>query len=186
MSDKNNKKNDSKCKVIAESTNNFRIELVAHLGNNDKEEIIKLSEELEMTFGADAIITDSNINKYFNNKTYPFLARLDDKIIGFIVGVPLEVFSEEAWSHYDINLGKKNTIYTYVFLIKKFYRKKAGYSKTLKMIYLNWCKKNSYTYITGHVKLGISKKFSSDSDIVKIFSKWYGSNSPFEYYRRKL
>ena len=156
------------------------------LGLNDKKEIIKLAQELDHSFDADAIITNSNINKYFNKNTFPFLARLDGKIIGFIIGVPLEIFSEESWSHYDINLGKRNTIYTYMFLMKKFYRQKAGYSKTLKMIYLNWCKKREYTYVTGHVKLGVSSKFSSKANIVKIFSKWYNSNSPFEYYRRIL
>ena len=41
----------------------------------------------------------------------------NDKIIGFIIGVPLEIFSEESWSHYDINLGKKNTIYSYIFIV---------------------------------------------------------------------
>ena len=186
MTDTKNKQNHSICEIIAESSNNLKIELVKELGDYDRQEIIKLSEELEPTFGVDALLTSSNIDKYFNNSTYPFLARLDHTIIGFIIGVPLEVFSEESWSHYDINLGKENTIYTYVFLMKEFYRKKAGYSKTLKMIYLNWCKKKNYTYITGHVKLGISKNFSDSTNIVKIFSKWYNSTSPFEYYRRML
>ena len=42
-------------------------------------------------------------------------------------------------------------------------------------------KKKNYKYITGHVKSGISKKFSNDTEIVKIFPKWYNSKSPFEY-----
>ena len=117
MHNTNNKENHSKSKVIAESTNNLKIELVISLGLNDKKEIIKLAQELDHSFDADAIITNSNINKYFNKNTFPFLARLDGKIIGFIIGVPLEIFSEESWSHYDINLGKRNTIYTYMFLM---------------------------------------------------------------------
>ena len=179
-------KNDSVYEIIAESSNSLKIKLIKQLGDNDKNTIINLSKELEPVFGSHAILTISNIDKYFNEKTYPFIAEFNDKIIGFIIGVPLEIFSEESWSHYDINLGKKNTIYTYIFLVKKFYRKQGGYSKTLKMIYLNWCKKNNYTYVTGHVKLGISKKFSNDTKIVKIFPKWYNSKSPFEYYRRPL
>ena len=179
-------KNDSVYKIIAQSSNSLKIKLIIELGDNDRNEIINLSKELESTFGSDAILTTSNIDKYFNKSTYPFIAQFNGNIIGFIIGVPLEIFSKESWSHYDINLGKKNTIYTYIFLVKKFYRKQGGYSKTLKMIYLNWCKKNNYTYITGHVKSGISKKFSNNTEIVKIFPKWYNSKSPFEYYRRSL
>ena len=179
-------KTDSIYNIIAESSNSLKIKLLKELGSDDKDEIIELSKELQPVFGSDAILTISNIEKYFNNKTYPFIAEFNNRIIGFIIGVPLEVFSEESWSHYDINLGKGNTIYTYIFLVKKFYRKQGGYSKTLKMIYLNWCKKNNYTYVTGHVKSGISQNFSASTKIVKIFPKWYKSKTPFEYYRRTL
>ena len=181
-----NKQNKSEINIIAESSNKLRIEQIINLGNNDKKEIIDLSKELEPIFGINSIITDNNINKYFNENTFPFIARLNNKIIGFIVGVPLENFSNESWSHYDSNLGEKNTIYTYIYLMKEFYRNKIGYSKTLKMVYVNWCTKNNYKYITGHVKSGISQNFSKETKIIKIFSKWYNAKDPFEYYRRPL
>ena len=82
--------------------------------------------------------------------------------------------------------GKKNTIYTYLFLVNSLYRKKTGYSKILKMIYINWCKKNNFSFVTGHVRVGIAKQFSDNTEIVKIFSKWYSAKTPFEYYRRPL
>ncbi|MAQ43760.1 MAG: hypothetical protein CMG25_04655 [Candidatus Marinimicrobia bacterium] len=179
-------KNDSIYQTIAEASNSLKIKLIKQLGDDDKNQIIELSKELGPIFGNDAILTISNIDKYFNKNTYPFIAEFNNHIIGFIIGVPLEVFSEESWSHYDINLGKNNTIYTYIYLMKKNYRKQGGYSKTLKMIYLNWCKKNNYNYVTGHVKSGISKKFSNSTKVVKIFPKWYNSKYPFEYYRRPL
>ena len=47
-----------------------------------------------------------------------------------------EIFKEESWSHYDVSLGKKNTIYTYIYLVKSFYRETSGYSKILKLIYI--------------------------------------------------
>ena len=78
-----------------------------------------------------------NILKYFNSNTLPFIARYKNEIIGYIIGVPLEYFSQESWSHFDTNINKKNTIYTYAFFMRKKYRKKGGFSKTLKMIYLN-------------------------------------------------
>ena len=179
-------KNDSIYQTIAEASNSLKIKLIKQLGEDNKNEIINLSKELEPTFGPESILTTSNIDKYFNKNTYPFIAEFNNAIIGFISGVPLEVFSEESWSHYDINLSKNNTIYTYIYLMKKTHRKQGGYSKTLKMIYLNWCKKNNYKYVTGHVKSGISKRFSTSTKVVKIFPKWYNSNSPFEYYRRPL
>tara|TARA_Y100001970_G_C13791708_1_gene630599 strand:+ start:143 stop:691 length:549 start_codon:yes stop_codon:yes gene_type:complete len=179
-------KMESNFNIIAESSNGLKIKFLKELGERDKEDIIILSSQLEPEFGSGAILTHSNIDKYFNKNTFPFIAEINNKIIGFIVGVPLENFSEESWSHYDTNLGKKNTIYTYIYLVKDFYRKQGGYSKTLKMIYLNWCRKNNYTYVTGHVKVGIAKKFQDETKIVKIFPKWYNSDSPFEYYRRKL
>ena len=39
---------------------------------------------------------------------------------------------------YDHNMNKKNTLYTYSFVVKEEYQKRGGYSKTLKRIYLNW------------------------------------------------
>ena len=181
-----NKVKESIFHTIAESSNGFKVKYIKELGNLYKNEIIKLSNQLEPVFGSDAILTESNIEKYFNKNTFPFIAELNDNIIGFIVGVPLEKFSEESWSHYDVNLGKKNTIYTYIYLIQDFYRKQGGYSKTLKIIYLNWCRKNHYKFVTGHVKQGIAKQFQDETKIVKIFPKWYNSDVPFEYYRRTL
>ena len=63
---------------------------------------------------------------------------------------------------------------------------KGGYGKTLKRIYINWAKKQKYTYVTGHVEQGISKRFPARTEIVKIFPEWYGLKTPFEYYRRPL
>jgi len=182
----NNNDSDSKLEIIAESSNNLRIELIRSIGLNDSIQIINLSKELDSLYGKDALIDNTNIKKYFNRNTYPFVARLDNNIIGFIIGVPLEVFSAESWSHYDTNLGKKNTIYTYMFLVSSVYRKNYGYSKILKMIYINWSIKQNFKFITGHVKTGISKKFSNKTIVVKIFPKWYDSKFPFEYYRRPL
>ena len=69
--------------------------------------------------------------------------------------------------------------------MKAKYRKKGGYAKTLKRIYLNWIKKQpNVEYITGHVEQGISQRFSGNIEIVKVFPTWYDSKSPFEYYRR--
>ena len=186
MCDLGNNMSDSTIEIIAESSNNLRVELVREIGLEDSIEIINLSKELNQLFGENALINKNNIKKYFNQFTYPFIARLNNKIIGFIIGVPLEVFTNESWAHYDTNLGKKNTIYTYMFLVSTSYRKKLGYSKILKMIYINWCKKQNYKFVTGHVKSGISKNFSKNTKIVKIFPKWYDSKLPFEYYRRPL
>ena len=119
----NNNKSDSEFEIIAESSNNLRIELISSIGFNDSMQIINLSKELEEVYGKNALITNGNIKKYFNRNTYPFVARLNNKIIGFIIGVPLELFSSESWSHYDTNLGKENTIYTYMFLVGYSYRK---------------------------------------------------------------
>ena len=73
-----------------------------------------------------------------------------------------------------------------MFLISTNYRKKFGYSKILKMIYINWCKKQNFKFVTGHVRSGVSRKFSNRTTVVKIFPKWYDSKLPFEYYRRPL
>ena len=83
-------------------------------------------------------------------------------------------------------MGKENTLYTYSFVIKEKYQSRGGYAKTLKKIYLNWAKKKKYKYISGHVKQGIAKKFSKETQIVKIFPEWYGQKVPYEYYRRPL
>ena len=82
----------------------------------------------------------NNIHKYFNSKTLPFFARYKGKVIGYIIGIPIENFKSESWARYDTNLGKNNTLYTYAYIMKKKYRRVGGYSKTLKRIYTDHAK----------------------------------------------
>jgi len=178
--------NKSKSKIIASSAYNFRIELLEEIGKEDIPDILKISKDLSEIYGQHIFIDEKNIVKYFNNKTLPFLARYNNEIIGFIIGVPIEYFKEDAWSRYDINLNKNNTLYTYAFIIKKNFRKYGGYAKTLKMIYINWAKKRGYKYVTGHVTQGITGEFSGKIEIIKLFSNWYGTKQAFEYYRRTI
>ena len=176
----------SSTKIIASSAYDFKVELVEKIGKDDINEIINVSNDLSKIFENNSLLNQDNIFKYFNKDTFPFIARYKGKIIGFIIGVPIEKFEQECWIRYHNNLKKDNTIYTYAFIIMKKYRKVWGYSKTLKKIYLNWIKKKGYKYNTGHVSEGISKKFSKDVEIIKIFPNWYGAKTAFEYYRRIL
>jgi len=176
----------SEVKVIASSAFNFRVEIVYQLGKSDMNDIFEISKDLAEIFDNNFLLNENNINKYFNNKTLPFIARFKGEVIGYIIGVPIEKFESESWIRYDKNLGENNTIYTYAFIMSKKYRKVGGYSKTLKRIYINWAKKKNFKYVTGHVKQGLAKNFSNKTEIVKIFKNWYHSNSVFEYYRREL
>ena len=171
--------------IIASSQYNFQIELIERVGQNDLEKLTQISDELVDIFGPHSLLTEKNINKYFNNKTLPFIARYNSSIIGYIIGVPLEYFKDEAWSHFDTNLSKQNTLYTYSFVIEKKYQIKAGYAKTLKRIYLSWAKKRGYKYITGHVREDIARKFPN-TQIIKTFPIWYDAKHPFSYYRRLI
>ena len=65
-------------------------------------------------------------------------------IIAYIIGVPLEYFKQESWAHFDVNMGKQNTLYTYAFVVNSKHRGKGGYGKTLKRIYINWAQKQRY------------------------------------------
>tara|TARA_B100000029_G_scaffold142542_1_gene137750 strand:+ start:7557 stop:8120 length:564 start_codon:yes stop_codon:yes gene_type:complete len=177
---------NSDIQVIASSAYNFRIELVKKVGKDDIANLIEVSSGMANIYGKQALLNKSNIPKYFNNKTLPFVARYKGEIIGYIIGVPLEYFKKDSWAHFDINLGKENTLYTYAFVMNQKFQKKGGYAKTLKKIYINWAKKQKYKYITGHVAQGIAKRFSNNTEIVKVFLNWYGLKTPFEYYRRPL
>ena len=178
--------NESEVKIIASSSYNFQIELLKKMGKDDLPDILDISKQLSKIYGNHVMIDERNVMKYFNENTLPFLARYNQKIIGYIIGVPLEHFTQESWCKYDTNLNKKNTIYTYAFIIKEKYRKSGGYGKTLKMIYLNWAKKRGFKFVTGHVAQSVVKNFKAKVETVKVFSNWYGTNIPFEYYRRKL
>ena len=66
-----------------------------------------------------AKLTPNTIQTYFNRQgSLPFIARHQNQIIGYIIGVPIEYLSKEPWARMDENFGKKNTIYTYAFVIK--------------------------------------------------------------------
>ena len=176
----------SEVKVIAASAYNFRIELVKKVGKEDIPALVEISHCMADRFGRQALLSKTNIQKYFNSETLPFIARFKGEIIGYIIGVPLEYFKQESWAHFDVNMGKQNTLYTYAFVVNSKYRGKGGYGKTLKRIYINWAKKQKYSYVTGHVEQGIARHFSRGTEIVKVFPDWYGLKTPFEYYRRPL
>ena len=171
--------------VIASSMNNFKIELIHKIGQNDLKDLVETSQDLVEIFGEHALLSERNIQKYFNDDTLPFIARYNDTIIGYIIGVPLENFKEESWSHFDTNLYKNNTLYTYAYVLRKKYQKRNGYAKTLKRIYINWAKKRDYKYVSGHVKQNIMKNFSN-AQIIKTFPVWYDAKYPFDYYRKGI
>ena len=172
--------------VIA-SSGSFDIELIESLGTEDYESLMEISASLAEDYGEKYILTKNTINKYFNRSgSLPIIARFENKIIGYIIGMPLELLSQEPWARLDENYGKFNTLYTYAFVIKNDFKKK-GYAKILKKVYISWAKKkDGILYNTGHVKLGISKKFKGQIKIIAEINNWQGTGKIFEYYRRNL
>lgn len=176
----------TRSRIIASSSLNFQIELVEHVGEEDMSQLILISNHLVKEFTEDARLTKTSIRKYFNYPhTLPFVARQSDCIIGYIIGVPLEYFSNDPSFQCDNNLGEKNTLYTYAFVVfQKF--KGNGYAKTLKRVYLSWAKKKGFKFVSGHVREGISQRFSGSVKILQRFKNWHGTNKKFEYYKRVL
>ena len=172
--------------VIA-SSGSFDIELIESLGTEDYKSLMEISASLAKDYGEKYILTKNTINKYFNRSgALPIIARFENKIIGYIIGMPLELLSQEPWARLDENYGKFNTLYTYAFVIKNDFKKK-GYAKILKKVYISWAKKKAgILYNTGHVKSGISKKFKGQIKIIAEIDNWQGTGEIFEYYRRNL
>ena len=176
----------SRSRVIA-SSGVFQIELLERVGEADYPQLIEISKSLVKEYGEKAILTKSTIQKYFNKSgSLPFIACYRNKIIGYIIGVPIEELSHESWAQLDENFGKDNTLYTYAFVIQSEY-KGNGYAKMLKRVFLSWAKKRKQTkHITGHVANGISARFTGDIKIVNRIDNWQGTGKSFEYYRRDL
>ena len=177
---------NSNSRIIA-SSGVFQIEILKNVNEVDYPQLIEISKSLAKDYGKKAILTKSTIQKYFNTAgSLPFIARYRDNIIGYIIGVPLEVLSQEPWARMDENFGKKNTLYTYAFVIQSEY-KSNGYAKMLKRVFLSWAgKQDNINYITGHVANGISSRFTGDIRIVNRVDNWQGTGRTFEYYRREL
>tara|TARA_B110000438_G_C15543166_1_gene533643 strand:- start:107 stop:721 length:615 start_codon:yes stop_codon:yes gene_type:complete len=177
---------NSNSKIIA-SSGVFQIEILKNVNEVDYPQLIEISKSLAKDYGKKAILTKSTIQKYFNTAgSLPFIARYRDNIIGYIIGVPLEVLSQEPWARMDENFGKNNTLYTYAFVIQSEY-KSNGYAKMLKRVFLSWAgKQDNINYITGHVANGISSRFTGDIRIVNRVDNWQGTGRTFEYYRREL
>ena len=176
----------SKSKIIA-SSGIFQIELLNQAGEDDFPQLISISKSLEKNYGKKAILTNETIQKYFNKEgSLPFIARYRNLIIGYIIGVPLEELSNEPWARMDDNFGKRNTLYTYAFVIKSKY-KGNGYAKILKRVFLSWAEKRKrINFVTGHVLNGVSAKFTGDIRIVNRIENWQGTGKSFEYYRRDI
>ena len=177
---------NSNSKIIA-SSGVFQIEILKNVNEVDYPQLIEISKSLAKDYGEKAILTKSTIQKYFNTTgSLPFIARYRDNIIGYIIGVPLEVLNKEPWARMDENFGKNNTLYTYAFVIQSEY-KNNGYAKMLKRVFLSWAgKQDNINYITGHVANGISSRFTGDIRIVNRVDNWQGTGRTFEYYRREL
>jgi len=176
----------TRSRVIASSSFGFQVELMERVGDEDIPQLILISEHLVEEFNESARMTKTSIRKYFNYPhTLPFIARFKSEIIGYIIGVPLEFFSNDPSFQCDSNLGKENTVYTYAFTVKKKY-KGSGYAKTLKRVFLNWAKKKHFKYVSGHVREGISQRFSGEIQVLQRFDNWHGTGKTFEYYRRIL
>ena len=78
----------SQTKIIA-STNVFQIEFVEKLGKEDYPPLINISLHLAKEYGRQAVLTKNTIEKYFDGKkSLPFIARYQNEIIGYIIGVP--------------------------------------------------------------------------------------------------
>ncbi len=176
----------STSRVIA-SSGNFQIELLKHVGEADFPQLIEISKTLAKEYGKRAVLTKSTIHRYFNKQgSLPFIARYRGEIIGYIIGVPLDELGHEPWARLDENFGKNNTLYTYAFIVLAQF-KGNGYAKMLKRVFLSWAKKRGdIRFVTGHVKLGISSKFTGEIQILTRVNNWQGTQKTFEYYRRDL
>ena len=175
---------ESRTQVIA-SSGPFQIEIIEYVGSDDYNTFIKISESLVDEYGAVAKLSPKTIQTYFNKDgCLPFIARHQGDIIGYMIGVPIEVLHKEPWARLDINFGKNNTIYTYAFVVQKQY-KGNGYAKMLKRVYLNWVKKQEHIlFVTGHVRQGIASRFIGQIRIIDSIENWQGTGKTFEYYRR--
>ena len=181
-----NSENSSKTKIIA-STNVFQIEKVEKVGREDYPQLIEISLHLAKEYGRQAVLTKDTIQKYFNTeKSLPFIARYQDEIIGYIIGIPLEELRQESWAVNDENFVKYNTLYTYAFVIMEKY-KSNGYARMLKRVYLSWSQKRSnIKYVTGHVVTGTSNVADKNMAIISRIDDWQGTKKSFEYYRRSF
>lgn len=177
---------ETKTRILATTASGISVEIVEHLGEADYPKIIKISETLVDNFGQHARFNRNSIKKYFNYpKTLPFIVKLRGEIEGVIIGVPLENFEEEEWAKCDDNLGKKNTIYTYAYIVRKEHRQ-FGLSKMLKRVYQSTLKRKNFEFITGHVLEGVSSQFTKSSQVVRKFTNWNDTGYTFEYYRYPL
>ena len=179
--------NQSSITTSIASSGTLKIELIKKIGNSDKKDLIEISKSLAAEYGSRSLLTEKTIDIYFNREsTLPLIARSQKNIIGYIIGLPIESLSKEPWARLDENYAKYNTIYTYAFVIKEDY-KGNGYAKMLKKVYLNWAKKrDGITFITGHVRLGITSRFKGEIKIINQVENWQGTGKVFEYYRRNL
>jgi GNAT superfamily N-acetyltransferase len=179
--------NQSSITTSIASSGTFKIELIKKIGNSDKKDLIEISKSLAAEYGSRSLLTEKTIDIYFNREgTLPLIARSQKNIIGYIIGLPIESLSKEPWARLDENYEKYNTIYTYAFVIKDEY-KGNGYAKMLKKVYLNWAKKREgITFITGHVRSGITSRFKGEIKVINQVENWQGTGKVFEYYRRNL
>ena len=101
-------KEQSTIEVIA-SSGIFQIDFFHKTGNSDFDSLIEISRALEKDYGSKAVLSEKTIEKYFNRSgSLPFVARYRGKIIGYIIGIPLEYLNTEPWVRTEENFGMEN------------------------------------------------------------------------------
>ena len=96
----------------------FQIELMKYVGTNDYESLIEISKSLVPEYGKPALLTPNTIQTYFNRKgSLPFIARYRGEIIGYIIGIPIEILNKEPWALLDKNYKSNNSLHHYAFVV---------------------------------------------------------------------
>ncbi len=179
-------KKEKHIEILAKSDNNFQIELLKESNNNDLKKIYAFlnTNREEISFNSSLLLND--IKKYFTYpKTLPFLARLNNDPIAYIIGMKIEDINEKHLLPKENNWGKGNTVYLFSHEINSKYSKR-NYENILIKIAINWLLKNGYEYICGYEKKGMAEKIFQGCIIISRVENWNESGEVYEYYKLSL
>ena len=149
------------------------VELIRLPSAKERDSILALKPHTE------TMLNVANLDKYMDYpRTIPIVYRKNGKIIGLIVGVPIENYHGDD-TFPDPDMNKRNTVYTIVFQYND-----SKIAKQLESEYLVYLKRHNIKSESRHMRLSWTK--GTDFEQLEVFDEWRVGGSKICYCKRRI
>ncbi len=139
---------------------------------------------LESVFPPELMDPPSYLKSISEQQNAIFLvAKMEGKIVGYIVGGELERFGDISGVKEDAHFGIGDTVYAESIAVLPDYQGK-GIGRHLLRAFLLRAHRKKFRYVAAHAPEGYAEKWGGT--LFRQVGNYYGSNRTYEYFRREI